>query len=195
MDRTYTELELLSRIANAFTKDNTVKGAAGISSIEDILFATSKYADEQSQEILARARLHSLCIDFDRQPLLVISRLRLFGSPKKARTKQSDAYYLLWHEEEHEGKNNGYLIQYLLPDSSTSRHYHAKQTESFYILHGALDIETSDGNTHLEAKDSRTVRPYTTHMLITAAKSAITVIYMRDVDCKDHHIVDKKTAG
>lgn len=170
-----------------FTSCHNILETDNLSSLEGAIFASILYPNQQVKDFVSKEGLYFKEIQFGEVPLLVASRFKFYKNLKKAVTPSSNAYYLLWHEEASE--RFGFLLQYLPPNSVTSRHYHTEQTESFSILEGMLSLETSEGTFALNAGGNCTVRPGIVHQLRTKETPSLTVIQISNVNYRDHHLV------
>ena len=173
-----------------FTSDRQIVARATSASLDDVLFASVKSPEQAAKEFLRRSGLHAMEISFGDSPLFVLSPWKFYQKIKKAISPTSGAYYLLWHEEKNENPRYGFLVQYLPPHAATSRHYHLEQTEIFNVLEGELSLETSEGTFPLSFGDSYTVKPNVMHQLQTQEAPSLTILEIKNVNYKDHHLVE-----
>jgi|GEM_PF-2133472 len=84
-----------------------------------------------------------------------------------------------------------YLLQYLPPHSSTSRHYHEGVREFFHILEGAALIYIGGRMYTTESSNTVMVPPGLTHCVTTEDMPSLTLLVMdgqtSGFSCDDHH--------
>ena len=117
---------------------------------------------------------------------------------KMSNSQKSDAkYYWVIPRDEPADKKNpvSLLLQFIKPNSSTSRHYHVRTIESFLPLFGKTIITCHRINEKLPAKAQnliyssfKKIMPKTAHQLKTLDGPAVNLICMRPYDpkLKDH---------
>jgi len=174
-------------LLNIFTSDKKI---ITDNSLEEVLFASTFNHDQQLGDAVLKKGLHFRELLFGNKSLTVISLFKFYKNIKKAISPTSGAYYLLWHEEEVENSKNGFLLQYLPPNSVTSKHYHKEQTEIFSLLEGKMILDTSESQSSLNVGDNYVVNPNVIHQLRTSHEPSLTVIEIKNVNYKDHHLVE-----
>jgi len=177
-------------LSHLFTSNKEVVTVQNVDSLDKVLFASILSPDQSVRERVARAGFNTFELSFGETPLLVASPFTFYKKIKKAFTPTSQAYYLLWHEQEKEEDKWGFLLQYLPPHALTSKHFHKEQTEIFYLLEGELSLETSEGNIHLSSGEAYIVNPNVTHQLFTRESPSLTVLEIQKVNYKDHYLVE-----
>lgn len=108
---------------------------------------------------------------------------------QKAKSPNSEAIYIARSEN----KMDGLLLQYLPPNSKTSRHYHKHKTENYHLIAGKAKIETSVGNQTLEHATTHTIKPEVTHQVVTEKEPSLILLEIlgdpEGLSMNDHNYV------
>ncbi|MEK6934563.1 MAG: cupin domain-containing protein [Nanoarchaeota archaeon] len=124
-------------------------------------------------------------LDFNGYPCCVIYQGLDFNSQPSS-SKNSQAIYPARLDNGVES----FLLQYLPPNSVTSRHHHKITTEKFHNLEGNCVIEINGTNYELQGATLQ-VNPGQIHQVHTRDKPALTLIEMlgnpKGLDMDDHY--------
>jgi len=132
-----------------------------------------------------------ITLDFGGRDYFVALRdFRIFKEPRKAFSPGSEAVYYARSED----KKDGLLLQYLKPNSQTSRHYHKKGKETYYLVEGLASLVTcSHYNKPLEQGVPITVSQRIVHQVVTENDPSIVLLKMRGpngfIGAEDHFYV------
>jgi mannose-6-phosphate isomerase-like protein (cupin superfamily) len=134
-------------------------------------------------------------IDIEGFKCYIIDNKILYFYPenkRKAKSPTSQALYIARSED----KMRGLLLQLLMPNSATSRHYHTMKKETFYNLEGSCILEIQEGNEKREIllrNSFYTVRPNVIHRIRTENEPALTLIKIvgdpEGLSMHDHYYV------
>jgi len=135
--------------------------------------------------------------DFSSEEFLSSPRLYLIGHknfyfypPEKrsAKSSTSQAIYVARSAD----KKDGLLLQFLPPNSHTSKHYHKLKTETYHVLEGTAFLEV-DGQSIELRHSAHIVFPNKVHTVYTKEEPALTLLLIQNdpegLSMSDHNYV------
>jgi mannose-6-phosphate isomerase-like protein (cupin superfamily) len=156
----------------------------------DIEILTCLFPNVKLLDWIEKNKLPYEIVDFNGMPCCVAHNdLFFYDNPRKAKSPGSKALYLARSRD----KFDGLLLQYMPPDSITSKHYHEKRLETYYNLEGKCLLNI-DGKDHVLEKSVVAIRPGQVHQVRTLREPALTLLDMSEGSClsMEDHIYIKK---
>ena len=103
---------------------------------------------------------------------LALRGFHIYQPMRKAHSAGSQAIYLGRSED----KREGLLLQYLPPESHTSRHKHEIRTEAYHSIAGEITLLTDRGNLFMQPGATQVIQPNTFHQVQTNKQAAVTLL-------------------
>ncbi|MBU0907673.1 MAG: hypothetical protein KKD18_00070 [Nanoarchaeota archaeon] len=99
-----------------------------------------------------------------------LNKIRFFDKPRRSSSKESNSVYFGWNRQ----KDKTTALQYLPPNSKTSKHFHKKLEEEYHVLAGKCTV--LKGNKQIKLTKKLRIRKKEPHQLKTGKEGCLMLL-------------------
>ena len=156
---------------------------------DEINLLTAIDPDDETKSLLENTGLILNVVDLDDKVCYILHRsLHFYDGLQQAKSPTSKGRYVARSED----KRDGLLLQYMPPNSHSSKHYHKLKTETYYGLEGECLLEMDGKEVRLKG-NVITINPKQIHQVKTGNQFALTLLVIkgdpRGLSMDDHNYV------